>query len=126
MQKMKLSLITMQGVYNYGSALQTYASQKILTDLGCEVEIVDYYPNRMRNYGSLKQLYTDASVFCTLGGQVMTLNLIKMKKRIKIRITMTFVIVILMSLCGSRFVFQKTCVRRKTSWLNMGTADNHA
>ena len=38
---MKLSLITMQGVYNYGSALQTYASQKILTDLGCEVEIVD-------------------------------------------------------------------------------------
>ena len=52
---MKLSLITMQGVYNYGSALQTYASQKILTDMGCEVEIVDYYPKRMRNYGRLKQ-----------------------------------------------------------------------
>lgn len=60
---MKLSLITMQGVYNYGSALQTYASQKILTQMGYEVEIVDYYPNRMRNYGSLKQLYTDAKPF---------------------------------------------------------------
>lgn len=60
---MKLSLITMQGVYNYGSALQTYASQKVLTKIGYEVEIVDYYPNRMRNYGSLKQLYTDAKPF---------------------------------------------------------------
>ena len=55
----------------------------------------------------------------------MTLNLIKMKKRIKIGITTTFVIVILMSLCGSRFVFQKTCARRETSWLNMGTADDY-
>ena len=31
----------------------------------------------------------------------------KTKKRIKIGITTTFVIVILLSLCGSRFVFQK-------------------
>lgn len=30
-----------------------------------------------------------------------------------------------MSLCGSRFVFQKACVRRETSWLNMGTADDY-
>ena len=49
----------------------------------------------------------------------------KMKKRIKIGIATTFVIVILMSLCGSRFVFQKACVRRETSWLNMGTADDY-
>ena len=38
---------------------------------------------------------------------------------------MSFVIVILISLCGSRFVFQKTCARRETSWLNMGTADDY-
>ena len=49
----------------------------------------------------------------------------KTKKRIKIGITTTFVIVILLSLCGSRFVFQKACARRKTSWLNMGTADDY-
>ena len=49
----------------------------------------------------------------------------KTKKRIKIGIATTFVIVILMSLCGSRFVFQKACVRRETSWLNMGTADDY-
>ena len=30
-----------------------------------------------------------------------------------------------MSLCGSRFVFQKACVRRETSWPNMGTADDY-
>ena len=49
----------------------------------------------------------------------------KTKKRIKIGIATTFVIVILMSLCGSRFVFQKACVRREKSWLNMGKAEEY-
>ena len=53
----------MQGVYNYGSALQTYATVTALEKLGHDVEIVDYYPARMRNYGSLKQLYRDALPF---------------------------------------------------------------
>lgn len=60
---MKISVITMQGVYNYGSALQTYATQVFFEKLGYEVEIIDYYPKRMRNYGSLKQIYLDAIPF---------------------------------------------------------------
>ena len=60
---MKLSLITMQGVYNYGSALQTYASQRVFERLGLEVEVVDYYPERMRGYGTIQQLYRDAMHF---------------------------------------------------------------
>lgn len=40
---MKISLITLHCVNNYGSVLQTYATQKVLTDMGHEVEIVDYY-----------------------------------------------------------------------------------
>lgn len=60
---MKLSLITMQGVYNYGSALQTYASQTIFEKYGYDVEVLNYYPERMRSYGTMPQLYRDAMHF---------------------------------------------------------------
>ncbi len=47
MQKIKkVALITMSDVPNYGSMLQTYASQKVLELLGCIVSVIDYkYPN---------------------------------------------------------------------------------
>jgi hypothetical protein len=60
---LKISVITMQSVYNYGSVLQTYATQKYFEYRGYDVEFVDYYPKRMKNYGSLKQLYIDAKTF---------------------------------------------------------------
>lgn len=40
---MKISLITLHCVNNYGSVLQTYATQQALSDMGHKVEIVDYY-----------------------------------------------------------------------------------
>lgn len=40
---MKISLITLHCVNNYGSVLQTFATQKVLSDMGHNVEIVDYY-----------------------------------------------------------------------------------
>lgn len=40
---MKISVITLHNVKNYGSALQTYATQKILSEYGAEVEIINYY-----------------------------------------------------------------------------------
>lgn len=39
---MKISVLTLHAVINYGSALQSYATQKIFEDLGLETEIVDY------------------------------------------------------------------------------------
>ena len=39
---MKASVITMHRIYNYGSVLQTYATQKLLNNIGVESEIVDY------------------------------------------------------------------------------------
>ena len=39
---MKASVITMHRIYNYGSVLQTYATQKILEDMGITCEIIDY------------------------------------------------------------------------------------
>ena len=39
---MKVSVITMHAVKNYGSVLQTYATQTVLNSLGCETEIINY------------------------------------------------------------------------------------
>ena len=40
---MKASVITLHTVDNYGSAMQTYATQQVLKKCGCEVEFVDYW-----------------------------------------------------------------------------------
>ena len=39
----KISVITVLNTINYGSALQTFATQKYLEDLGMEVEFIDYW-----------------------------------------------------------------------------------
>lgn len=46
---MKISLITLQYVRNYGSVLQTYATQSLFENAGHQVEVVDYVrPNCKR------------------------------------------------------------------------------
>ena len=40
---MKVDVITLHNVSNYGSCLQAYATQTLFKQLGCEVEIIDYY-----------------------------------------------------------------------------------
>jgi len=45
----KISLITLHRIYNYGSVLQTYATQKLFEDAGAQCEIVDYIsPHRAK------------------------------------------------------------------------------
>ena len=39
---MKVAIVTLHRVYNFGSALQAYATQKFFEMLGCETEIIDY------------------------------------------------------------------------------------
>lgn len=46
---MKVSLVTLHRVFNYGSFLQTYALQTYLQKMGYEVEVVDYKPERFSN-----------------------------------------------------------------------------
>lgn len=44
--KKTVGIITMHKVVNYGSALQAYALQKVITDMGYNCEIIDYiFPN---------------------------------------------------------------------------------
>ena len=60
---MKAALITYHQVYNYGSSLQAYATKKTIEKNGCEVEIINYVPERFRNYGSFKQTYQEKAYF---------------------------------------------------------------
>ena len=48
-QLVKVSIITLHRVFNYGSVLQAYATQKIFEDLGYSVEIIDYITEQRRN-----------------------------------------------------------------------------
>lgn len=51
--KKKVSLITLQNVPNYGSVLQCYATERIIKQLGYEVETINYLPKRMTKIGML-------------------------------------------------------------------------
>ena len=53
---MTLALITLHRIVNYGSVLQTYATQRILETLGTQVKVIDYYDERMTMHGMLKRL----------------------------------------------------------------------
>ena len=39
---MKVGIITMHKVMNYGSILQAYATQEIVRNLGYDCELIDY------------------------------------------------------------------------------------
>lgn len=53
---MKVALITLHRVPNYGSALQAFATQLSIEKLGHNVEVLDYCPERMRFGGMLKNI----------------------------------------------------------------------
>ena len=54
---MKISIITLHRVFNYGSVLQAYATELFFKRLGCETEIIDYLPIKWQN----KSLYWDVA-----------------------------------------------------------------
>lgn len=53
---MKIDIITLHRVVNYGSVLQTYALQEVLKSKGNEVEIIDYYPSRLHILGMTQRI----------------------------------------------------------------------
>jgi hypothetical protein len=40
---LKIGILTFHRVYNYGAVLQSYALQKVIKQLGYDVEIIDYW-----------------------------------------------------------------------------------
>ena len=59
----KVGIITLHRVVNYGSVLQTYALQEKIKDLGYEVEIIDYFPQRLTMLGMLKRIKNKGEKF---------------------------------------------------------------
>lgn len=53
---MKIDLITLHRVRNYGSSLQTVATQMFFEKNDIDVEVIDYYPERYTSFGLLKRL----------------------------------------------------------------------
>ncbi|WP_296877266.1 polysaccharide pyruvyl transferase family protein [Thomasclavelia sp.] len=53
---MKISIITMHRIVNYGSVLQAYATQYIFEKMGCETEIIDYQTKRMTMTGMIRDI----------------------------------------------------------------------
>lgn len=59
MNKKDISIITIHNIYNYGSALQSYATQKFINDLGYDAKLIDYRPKYDK---SLKRLIKDLAI----------------------------------------------------------------
>ena len=55
-KQMKINFITLHRAENYGSVLQTLALQVKLSELGHDVHVLDYYPERYTNKGLLRRL----------------------------------------------------------------------
>lgn len=55
---MKIGIITYHNANNYGAVLQTYALQKILSDIGHDVEIINYTADKLLKEYSNFRLYS--------------------------------------------------------------------
>ena len=69
MSQKKVSIITLQYINNYGSVLQTYASQMYLEGKGCSVEIVNYTRENCRFVNlekSMRKHYKQKGLFFKL------------------------------------------------------------
>ena len=61
---MKIGIITMHKVLNYGSALQAYALQQKLLSLGYENELIDYqYPRPVAKKKTIKSFFSSVVIF---------------------------------------------------------------
>ena len=48
MEMKNIGILTYHRVFNFGSLLQTYALQHYLEKMHCNVEVIDYYPDRLK------------------------------------------------------------------------------
>lgn len=61
MEEKKIAIITYHRSYNYGAALQSYATVCFFESLGYSPRIIDYYPANLRDYGTYKSSFYDVS-----------------------------------------------------------------
>ncbi len=81
----KIAIITYHKVYNYGSSLQAYATKKAFEEFSSKVEIINFVPDRYKNYGSFKQVYSEKMFYTNnpVKGLLMTLKSINIRRKQK-------------------------------------------
>lgn len=82
----KVSVITYHRVYNYGATLQAYATVKCFEKLGYRAEIIDYVPEKVRDYGSFHQALYETKLFHKNPIKCVLIAILKMpsyKRRVK-------------------------------------------
>lgn len=80
----KVAIITYHKVYNCGSSLQAYATLQTFLKLGIDVTIINYVPERFKNYGSFRQTFAEKRYFSnTLKALIVTLLSYKSRKKQK-------------------------------------------
>ena len=78
---MKVDVITLHNINNYGSALQTYATQKIIESFGYNVEFIDYYrdgysiESQVENNLKFSNIYNKNKLFHKIGKTILTKNI---------------------------------------------------
>lgn len=60
-KRRKIGIITFHRSYNYGAALQAYATVQFLACNGYEPMVIDYCPSNLNKYGTFKTLFSDVS-----------------------------------------------------------------
>ena len=83
-QKKKIALITMHDIINYGSFFQTVATEDIFRSLGCEVEVIDYRPDRRRGiniYFSLLNSFGIKNIARTVLSGILSFPFLYTRKR---------------------------------------------
>lgn len=59
---MKIAIITLHHVRNFGSLLQTYATQTVIQMLGCETVVIDFVPKGLRLFTGIKTIKSSGNV----------------------------------------------------------------
>lgn len=58
--KQIIAYVTFHRSYNYGAALQAYATAKLIAELGYEPLLIDYCTSNLRDYGTIRSLFNDS------------------------------------------------------------------
>ena len=62
---MKITVITLQNVRNYGSVLQALATQHVFEEMGMEVDFINYYKNGRQSLMQRMRSFTEGKGFAT-------------------------------------------------------------
>lgn len=75
---MDVLIVTYHRVYNYGAALQAYATVKCFEKTGRRAKVIDYVPDKVKNYGSLRQVMYETKMFHSNRLKCLVISLLKM------------------------------------------------